>query len=308
MGARHARAFAQVLGAEQVAMACRDDRDRARLAALNLPTGVQAVAFGPGLAAQFDLAVVAVQTERHFGVAQALDMPLLVEKPLCQSPDQAQALLERPHRTFVGHSSRMEAGAGPFHEVVRQGRVGQLRGLTMSVVEPHLRRGDAPLPMVASRLYDVVVHAVARIVELLPAEPPMSAAASLAEQWATDPGLHAEVAWLDQPLLKLDLQSVGPGSCVVQASGDGGRVRWESKPGVTEVGYWPTERGAFQPVAVGGPEPQLALAHEVVAALQTGAPSVLDATHGLRVMQIAGAMVAAAVRGAGLQWDWGWVR
>ncbi|MBM4344000.1 MAG: Gfo/Idh/MocA family oxidoreductase [Deltaproteobacteria bacterium] len=306
MGARHALAFCQAVGAGQVAVACRDAGDQARVAQWGLGQGVKTVPFGPELAELFDLGVVAVQTARHHEVAMALPMPLLVEKPLAQTPAQAEALANRPYRTFVGHSSCMEAGAAPFHALVRQGRAGALREVLVSVSEPALCRGEAPLPMVAGRLYDVAVHAVALVADLFPSEPPLYAVGSLTARWGGVTGLRGEAVWWEQPHLTLDIGTELGESRSVMASGAAGRVLWQVHPGATIVGFRSPD-GQFESVPVGGPDPQVALAREVLQALRTGEPSMLDAPHGLRTMETAGALVAAAVRAAGEQWDWGWV-
>lgn len=308
MGARHAHAFTAVLGPEQVALACRDDRDVARLAALGLPQSLQTVPYGPGLASAFTLAVVATQTEHHFAVAQTLALPLLVEKPLCQSPEQARALLGRPQRTFVGHSSRMEAGAAPFHQLIRAPAMGTVRQYTVAVVEPRLCRGEAPLPMVASRIFDVLVHAMARIADLLPNGPPHYTVGTLADGWSGAPALRGEVGWPGGPVLNVDVRSDGAESCATRAISEAGSARWDLAPGSTAVGFRKVQEADYTRAAVGGPEPQLAAARELVRALAGGEPSPLDAVYGLRVMELAGAVVSEAVRSVGAQWDWTWVK
>lgn len=110
LGSIHARVYAGLPGAHLVGVADRD-RDRAR--AVARAHGCEAFGDVAELAAKIEAASVAVPTEAHREVAEALleaDVDVLVEKPLARTLEEADSIVavaeRRSRRVMVGHSER----------------------------------------------------------------------------------------------------------------------------------------------------------------------------------------------------------
>jgi predicted dehydrogenase len=109
-GALHVAKFRAVKGAE-VSVVCDVHHERAEAAAAD--TGATVVADHRRVVGLADAAVVAVPTVSHFAVAKdllALGLDVLVEKPMCETVKQADALIRLAKRNKrilqVGHLER----------------------------------------------------------------------------------------------------------------------------------------------------------------------------------------------------------
>jgi len=112
MGAYHARAVADRDDARLVAV-CDTDADRAR--AMADEHGAEAVASVADMAGRIDAAVVAASTSAHREIAEALaelGTPMLIEKPLAGTADDARAIVRTVRHagvlTQVGHILRFD--------------------------------------------------------------------------------------------------------------------------------------------------------------------------------------------------------
>lgn len=299
MGIRHLQACAQVVGAAQVVVALRHSRDEAVLAGLPLGAQVDRAPWSPDFAKQCDLVVVAVQTELHAQVAAEIAAPRLIEKPLCQSPEQAIAVLAQPWRTFVGHSSRAEAGAMALHRALQTGAVGQVRHIKVDCRESQLLRPAAGRPQQVGRLFDVAVHALATVADALPAQPPSMVWAELEAGEGDQLLLRGKLQWAAGPSLAVQVQPDRNSGREVVVSGSEATLSWQVAPGRTELVQ--TSDGVATVLACGGPSNQVSLVSAVVDALASGQPSPFDGGHGLRVLQWTGQLLAAA---GPFEWDW----
>ena len=308
MGLQHLRSFGAILGPAALVAAVRHADDRRRLATLPWPVTTVDLAAGARLDAVCDLAVVAVQTERHSAVAAGLDCALLIEKPLCQAPEQSLAVLGRPARTFVAHSSRAEAGAFALHAAVARGDVGLVRAVEVVWREPHLVRPGSGIPQQMGRLYDVGVHAAALVMELVPD----LASATVTSTWRGGPAggatLHSRATWPAGVAFALEVGPAERGGRTVTVTGTDGVLRWHVAPG--EVTLHLDRGGSTVALGASGLPRQEALAHAVLAGLATGAPTPFDAAQGMRAMHWAGRWLAAVPAGEveGAVFEWGWVR
>ncbi len=109
-GALHAHKFARLRGADLVAV-CDAHHERAEAAAAD--TGAVAITDYRKVLGLADAAVVAVPTMEHFEVAKACleaDMDVLVEKPICETLAETDALIRLARRRRrilqVGHLER----------------------------------------------------------------------------------------------------------------------------------------------------------------------------------------------------------
>ena len=304
MGLRHVHAWARLSPPPQLAALVRHDRDAARLHdapfVQHLADMEQLQNFQP------DLTIVAVATPDHFAVAAGLPGALLVEKPLCQTPDQAQTLLARSGRVFVGHTSRAEAGAIALHRVIAQGVVGAAQAISIAGVEPALQRPGAGVPQHAGRLCDVLVHALALAVELVPAADATTVATAL-QLGPEGPQLQTALQWPNGQRLQVAVAAHGQAGRHVHVSGERGALSWDVLPGHSQLTLQ-VDR-APSPLPCGGPAPLVALADHIAAALPTHQPTPFDGAWGLRVLQLCGQIWAAvpAEQLAG-GWQWSWLR
>lgn len=308
MGLRHLHAFAEVVGPDRLVVAVRHADDRRRLTALPWPVATIDVSTGARLDANCDLAVVAMQTEHHAVVAAALRCALLVEKPLCQTPDQATELLARAARVFAGHSARAEAGAVALHARVAHGDIGAVRAVHVAWREPHLQRPDRGVPQQMGRLYDVGVHAASLVMEWFPD----LTTATVASTWHQPaPGavtLVSRAVWSDGAALDIEIGAAAIGEREVTVRGSTGTLRWRVVPGQSTLVL--ERNGSVIPIALAGPAPQVALARAVLAGLETGIATPFEGARGLQAMQWAGRWLAAVPAGEveGAVFEWGWVR
>jgi len=109
-GRHHARVLAALAGVRLTAIA---DIDRGRAEEAARAHGVRAVFDSRALVGEVDAATIAVPTERHAEVAIPLleaGVPVLVEKPMARSLDEADAMITAARKTgvalAVGHTER----------------------------------------------------------------------------------------------------------------------------------------------------------------------------------------------------------
>ena len=301
MGIRHLQACAQVVGAAQVVVALRDSRDEAMLAGLPLGSQVDRAAWSPDFGKDCDLVVVAVQTELHAQVAAEIAAPRLIEKPLCQSPEQAIAVLAQPWRTFVGHSSRAEAGAVALHRALQTGAIGEVRHISVDCRESQLLRPAAGRPQQVGRLFDVAVHALATVADALPAQPPSEVWAELVAGHGDLLLLRGKLQWASGPSLTVQIQPDRDSGRQVRVEGGAATLNWLVAPGRSEL--LRILDGVTAALPCGGPPSQLVLLGAVLDAIASGQPSPFAGAHGLRVLQWTGQLLAAAG-----PFEWEWVR
>jgi predicted dehydrogenase len=110
LGSIHARVYAGLPGVHLVGVA---DRDGERARAVARAHGCEAFEDVAELAAKIEAASVAVPTEAHREVAEALleaGVDVLVEKPLARTLEEADSIVamaeRRSRRVMVGHSER----------------------------------------------------------------------------------------------------------------------------------------------------------------------------------------------------------
>lgn len=137
MGQEHIRFLNHLAGVEVTAVADPDPGMRAEAAGL---AGAEAFAchkdlLGAGIA---DALVIASSNHTHHDVlidAMATDLPILVEKPLCSTVDQAKAVAKRAagrrSPVWVAMEYRYMPAIARLIEEVESGRIGRLRMLAV---------------------------------------------------------------------------------------------------------------------------------------------------------------------------------
>ncbi len=127
MGSNH---FRVALRNAEVKLAAISDSNTERLNALDLPDGVVLVNDPLELVGQVDGVVIATPTESHYPLAKMFlekSIPVLVEKPIAESNEQAEELISIAHQNntvfMVGHIERFNSAVmalpqflqDPFH-------------------------------------------------------------------------------------------------------------------------------------------------------------------------------------------------
>lgn len=302
MGLRHLQALHRLPVPVQLAALVRHDRDAARLAQLPFAGEVRPLASLDAVNRQAAMALVAVPTELHAEVAAQLQLPRVIEKPLCQSPLQASQILAATSRTFVGHTSRAEPGAWAMHAAIAAGQIGALRHIEIDWPEPQLLRPGAGLPQLAGRIFDVAVHALATVADALPQENAATAATldaarcRLAGRLDWQNGVTAEV------IVRADA-----GDRFVRAVGLTGELVWRVSAGKSQVQLRSLD-GAVAELPSGGSDALTALWQAVLAAVDSGSRCPFDGQFGARVLQWSGQMLGAATVGNSAPFQWDWVR
>jgi len=124
VGQHHARLYRELPGAELVAVC---DTDAARAAAVAAREGGEAATDFRGLLGRVEAVSVAVPTVLHYAVAGAFleaGADVLVEKPIAESLEEAEALVATARRTGrilqVGHVERFNGGVRALTALVRE--------------------------------------------------------------------------------------------------------------------------------------------------------------------------------------------
>ncbi len=124
VGEHHARLYRELPGAELVAVC---DTDGARAAAIAAREGGEVATDFRALLGKVEAVSVAVPTIHHHAVAQAFleaGTDVLVEKPIAESLEEAEALVAASRRTGrilqVGHVERFNGGVRALHTLVRE--------------------------------------------------------------------------------------------------------------------------------------------------------------------------------------------
>jgi predicted dehydrogenase len=165
MGKLHARVYGEIPGAQLVAII---DPDEKRAADVAREHGGRPLKSVDALRESIDAASVAVPTSGHLEVARPLierGLPLLIEKPIAATPDEAEQLLALARRhdclVAVGHSER-------FNPVVQA----MLRmGVSPKFVETHrispftFRSADIGVVM------DMMIHDIDIVLHMVKAKP-----------------------------------------------------------------------------------------------------------------------------------------
>lgn len=124
VGEHHARLYRELPGAELVAVC---DTDGARAAAIAAREGGEVATDFRALLGKVEAVSVAVPTIHHHAVARAFleaGTDVLVEKPIAESLEEAEALVAASRRTGrilqVGHVERFNGGVRALHTLVRE--------------------------------------------------------------------------------------------------------------------------------------------------------------------------------------------
>ena len=127
MGSNH---FRVAMRNAEVELAAISDNDLDRLEALSLPENVMIVADPSELIGHVDGVVIATPTQSHYPLAKMFlekSVPVLVEKPIAESKEQADELIKIAHENntvfMVGHIERFNSAVmalpqflnDPFH-------------------------------------------------------------------------------------------------------------------------------------------------------------------------------------------------
>jgi predicted dehydrogenase len=126
LGRRHAEIYARLPGARLEAVV---DLDPARARAVARELGCEALPDAAALAGRVDAASVAVPTTDHYAVGMELlaaGLPLLIEKPLAKTIEQAEVLArtarERGLILQVGHVERFNPAVAAIQGVIERPR------------------------------------------------------------------------------------------------------------------------------------------------------------------------------------------
>lgn len=310
MGQRHIAAWTALWGPTSVAAVVRGPADRTRAAhiadALGLPSlpcvdPLAATRAGPG---QPQWASVCTPTRTHADVALPLlaaGLHVLVEKPLAHDTVRAQALVDASDgRCFVAHTCRAESPA-----IASLQRWGDRRAARARVRRFERARPLPPgTPTFAAmgQLFDVLVHDLASVHEVLPSGP----ASRVTATW--DPvskALRSELWWGDRQLTIEQHRAAAEGRRDVCLWADKDAAGWSLGPGSRRA--WLQEGGGDEEeLPLYWREPTEALVAEVLRDAPLGAASRFSAQVGFTVMQRAAAVLSALpaeALGAAFSWE-----
>ena len=187
-----------------------------------------------------------------------------------------------------------------------QQAIGTVLCVEIAAVEPHLQRPDPGVAQQLGRLCDVLVHALALAVELLPAES-ASAVTTRMETGEAGPRLDAELLWSTGQRVTVQLAAVGTPGRQVTVTGDVGSAHWSVAPGTAALSV--VDATGRHQVPLGGSPALDSLCAQVAVGLQQGTATPFDGQRGLAVLRLAGQMLAAVPASqVAVCFNWDWLR
>lgn len=269
---------------------------------------------------QLDAAIVAVPTGDHARVAGALlerGVPVLLEKPIAASVEEARGLIETASRTgvalAVAHVERFNPAVTALHEKLREGGLGQVFQVRAQRLSPFpVRVGDSGVAL------DLATHDLDLMCEL--AGRPLRVAAETARR------AHRSHEDLVAATLRFDSGAIGLLEVNWLTPTKVRRLTVTGERGMFEVDYlqqhltlyenaqeyesWKTldifsgvSEGNVTRFAIARVEPLRAQLEAFVAAVRGEAAVAMGGAEGLRALRLALAVVSAGEQGRTLEID-----
>ncbi|HZO95342.1 MAG TPA: Gfo/Idh/MocA family oxidoreductase [Candidatus Baltobacteraceae bacterium] len=306
-GPNYAKSIAAVEGAELTW--CADVSDAALARArelyphLRLTKDVRELAS----ASDCDAVIVAAPTSLHDAVARVAigaGKPVLVEKPLTDRADTAEALARDAAAagalTMTGHIYTFNPAVAELAARIRAGELGAIRAMTAS------RMAFSPIRPDVDALWDLAPHDVAMFLQFAGALPVRVFAARHAYmradradvvfatlEFASGAIADLRVSW-DYPFRERVVSVVGSRGTVVFDDGAAEKLTW-----YRAAADAPDNRdGTVEKIPHGGESPLVAQIRHFAECVRERRPSPVDFDAGARVVRVLGALTESAERGA----------